>query len=78
MKKTVRKELAWRYDVVYDNGDVNEIVEAISKEFREAEEQPSIIEININNYGIVVAEKLISMGLPIKKMKELKRGWVEV
>lgn len=75
MEKNVRAGLIWRYDIDYSIDNIDEIVENISKEFSEAENQPTSIEINTNNYGIVVAERLLSMGLPIQKMVRLKKGW---
>ena len=73
----MEKRITWRYDFEFSKDNTEEVTEIILKDFRWVKEQPAIIEINTVGHGIVIAEKLIAEGLPIKKMAKLKRGWVE-
>jgi len=73
----MKKIITWRYDFDFSKDTVDEAVEGILKDFQWAKEQPETIEVNIVNFGWVVAERLITEGLPIKKMVKLKRGWAD-
>lgn len=76
LNKSIRT--IWRYDPDVTGSTVDEIVDAIVKEYNEQSPTPSSIEIIINVHGLAVASILALNGLSVKKMKKTLRGIVEV